>query len=137
MFKNHLIVALRTLRAHKVFSAINILGLAVSMSVCLLVLLFVFDQINYDRFHRRADDIFQVYSIFKPAHRSESRPFATAPAELEALVAGWADIEATVRMVGFFATVSYEGQKLKLSGLHVDPTFFDVFDFAFSAGITT
>lgn len=51
MFANYLKVAFRNIRKYKVFSFINVFGLAASMSVCMLIILIIADQRGYDRFH--------------------------------------------------------------------------------------
>jgi putative ABC transport system permease protein len=61
MFSNYLKIAWRNLLRNKVYSAINIGGLAVGLAVSLLILLFVIHEQNYDRFHTNADRIFRVY----------------------------------------------------------------------------
>jgi uncharacterized membrane protein len=50
MIKNYLKIALRTLWRHKAFSAINILGLAIGLATCLIILLFVAHELSYDRY---------------------------------------------------------------------------------------
>ena len=60
MFRNYLTVSLRTLLRHKIYSAINVLGLAVGMACCVLILLFVNDELSYDRHHKKADRIYRV-----------------------------------------------------------------------------
>ena len=53
MLRNYLTVALRHLLRHKLYSAINISGLAIGMACCILILLSVRHELSYDRFHRR------------------------------------------------------------------------------------
>src|SRR5688572_28033613 len=65
MFRNYLIVALRNLWKNKGFSAINIFGLAIGLATCLLIILFVLDELSYDRFHKKADRIYRVDSEIK------------------------------------------------------------------------
>lgn len=91
MLKNYLVIALRNLRKYKGFSAINILGLAVSMSVCLLIIALVRDQSRSDRFHAKADRIVRVISEKEtPYGRFE---MATSPGPLApALLAGSTDV---------------------------------------------
>ena len=60
MLKSYLLVALRNLRRYKAYSFINVSGLAVGMACCLLIFLFVRDELRYDRFHEHADDIYRV-----------------------------------------------------------------------------
>jgi putative ABC transport system permease protein len=60
MIKNFLIVALRNLRRNIAFSAINIVGLALGIATCLLILLFVGHELSYDRYNDKADRIVRV-----------------------------------------------------------------------------
>ena len=60
MFKNYLTVAFRNLKRHKLYSAINIIGLAVGMACCFLILLFVVDALSYDTQNPNADRLYRV-----------------------------------------------------------------------------
>src|ERR1700727_1966482 len=60
MFKNYLKVALRNLWKSKGFSAINIIGLAAGLGVCLLIVLYVMDELSYDRYNVNADRIYRL-----------------------------------------------------------------------------
>jgi putative ABC transport system permease protein len=60
MFKNYLKVALRNLWKSKGFSAINIIGLAAGLGVCLLIVLYVADEWSYDRYNKNADRIYRL-----------------------------------------------------------------------------
>jgi putative ABC transport system permease protein len=60
MFKNYLKVALRNLWKNKIFSAINIVGLSAGLAVCLLIVLYVVDELNYDKYNVNADRIYRV-----------------------------------------------------------------------------
>jgi ABC-type antimicrobial peptide transport system permease subunit len=60
MFKSYLKVTSRNILKHKGYSFINILGLAVGMAVCILILLWVRDELSFDRFHKNADQIYRV-----------------------------------------------------------------------------
>src|SRR5580698_605958 len=60
MIRNYIRVAFRNLWKSKGFSAINILGLAVGLATCLLILFFVMDELGYDRFNAKADRIYRV-----------------------------------------------------------------------------
>ncbi|GAB3822339.1 hypothetical protein GCM10028895_26570 [Pontibacter rugosus] len=60
MLKNYLKMAYRNLMRHKVFSLINVLGLALGMTCSILILLWVQDEVSYDRFHENIDQIYQV-----------------------------------------------------------------------------
>lgn len=61
MLRNYLKIAFRNLLRHKTFSAINILGLALGMACCLLIMLWVQDEKAVDGFHANGKQLFQVY----------------------------------------------------------------------------
>ena len=65
MLKNYFKIAFRNLWRNKGFSAINILGLALGLAVCLLITLFVIDELSYDKFNLKADRIYRVNADFK------------------------------------------------------------------------
>jgi len=60
MFKNYLKVSLRNLWRNKGFSAINIIGLALGLATCLLILFFVADELSYDKYNEKAERIYRV-----------------------------------------------------------------------------
>jgi putative ABC transport system permease protein len=60
MFKNYLKVAIRNLWKNKVFSAINIIGLSAGLGVCLLIVLYVVDELSYDKYVPNADRIYRL-----------------------------------------------------------------------------
>ncbi len=60
MFKNYLKIAFRNLWKNKGYSAINIFGLAVGLATCLLILIFVADELSYDQFNKKANRIYRV-----------------------------------------------------------------------------
>ena len=60
MLKNYLTTAVRNLFKNKVFSVINVIGLALGMACCFLIVLLLQHEFSYDRFHQKADRIFRV-----------------------------------------------------------------------------
>src|SRR4029450_481629 len=60
MFKNYLLLALRQLRKNRGYSFINIFGLATGLGVCLLIVLYVTDELSYDRYNVNADRIYRI-----------------------------------------------------------------------------
>ncbi|MGH2646811.1 MAG: hypothetical protein ACRDE8_04555, partial [Ginsengibacter sp.] len=60
MFKNYFKTALRNLSKNKFYSSINIIGLAVGLATCLLIFLYVTDELNYDKYNANADRIYRV-----------------------------------------------------------------------------
>ena len=84
MFKNYLIVAIRNIARYKVYSFINIAGLATGMACCALILLYVQHELSYDGFHSKGDRIYRVLQETRGEDGSVtlrpgiSRPFAPA-----------------------------------------------------------
>src|SRR5688500_5435823 len=78
MIFNYLKVGVRNLRKYKTFSFINIFGLSIAMSVCMLVILMLSDQSSYDRFHSKGDRIYRILS----EHPDSSTPYASTPPAL-------------------------------------------------------
>ena len=64
MIRNYLIVALRTLSRNRLTSSINIAGLALALACTILIALFVKDELSYDRYHSKADQIYRVTRNF-------------------------------------------------------------------------
>lgn len=81
MFKNYLKIALRNAWKHKAFAAINICGLAVGVAVCLLMLLYVQDELAYDRFHQKAGRIYRVNMHYSANNVSEQAATTQFPVE--------------------------------------------------------
>src|SRR5580698_10786968 len=72
MFKNYLKIAIRNLLHNKGFSAINISGLAIGMASALLILLWIQNQLTYDRWYTKTDRLYKIYSRDK----IEGKPYA-------------------------------------------------------------
>ena len=60
MFRNYMKIAFRNIKRQKVYSFINISGLAVGLACCIIILLWVQDELNYDRFYINADCLYRV-----------------------------------------------------------------------------
>lgn len=65
MLKNYLKTALRNLWKNKGFSAINIVGLATGIATCLVILLYVMDELSYDKYNLQADRIYRIDNEIK------------------------------------------------------------------------
>ena len=63
MIKNYLLTAFRNVLRYKGFSIINILGLSLSMSVCMVILVLIQDQYSYDEMHHRGNNIYRVQQV--------------------------------------------------------------------------
>lgn len=77
MFKNYLKTAFRNLLRHKTFSAINILGLTGGLTCCLLIFVFVADELSYDNFHSKKDRIYRVHYMIQNLNIASTPPVMT------------------------------------------------------------
>src|SRR4030095_8927247 len=116
MLKNYIITALRHFWKNKSFSSINIAGLALSMAVCLLLIMVIKDANEYDKFHPNSD---RVYRINTEALRKGggSEPYATSPYMVGAtLASGYTGIEAwTMFNSGLYRDVIADNRKFSLN----------------------
>ncbi|MCB0848019.1 MAG: ABC transporter permease, partial [Bacteroidetes bacterium] len=65
MFRNYITIAFRNLLRNKVNTSINLIGLALGISCCLLITLFVQDELQYDQYHEHKDVIYRVSNIMR------------------------------------------------------------------------
>src|ERR1700712_2075216 len=63
MIKNYLLLAFKNLRKQKMFSLINILGLTVGITCCLMIFLFIINELSYDSFHKNGKNIYRVMRV--------------------------------------------------------------------------
>jgi len=131
MFRNYLKIAIRNIARHKSFSFINILGLAISMSTCLLVILILADLKSYDQFHTKKD---RIYRLLSKPQGSEAN--ATTPYPLgDALVEEYHGIESMVRIRSWVGgDVRYGDNVAPLSAYYASKDFLKVFDFGLAEG---
>lgn len=142
MLKNYLTVAFRSLRRYPLLSAADVLGLAVGLAVCILILLYIYDELSYDSMHAEADRIVRVLEEREAADGARRHYAYTAGAlgpELQRTVPA---VENAARMVGASGTgrrVVERGEARFYVGDHAftEPAFFDMFDFRFVAGSPT
>ena len=134
MLKNYFTIAARTLIRNKAFTAITIVGLALSMSVCLLILAFIWDQKSYDDFHEDVDSVYRIISD-RIDQDGSIDALAASPAPLgPAIMESVPGVEVISRIGQIRTQLEYEGKALATTGLHVEPSFFDLFKFETRSG---
>lgn len=135
MVKNYIVIAFRSLLKHKFFSIINVLGLSVSMSVCLLIILMIQDQLSYDTFNPNKDDIYRVTHTRVPYEVDLG--LATVPLPLgEVIREEGKGVEEVIRFRrGLNGDVLNEGKAISLGGYFTDPAFFKAFPFEMLYGV--
>jgi len=134
MFSNYFKIALRNIRKHKAYSFINIAGLSLGISLCLLILIYVSHQLSYDSFHEKADRIVRV-----SLHDEDSKNAVTPSMVAPTLDFVTSDIEKWVRL--YEPTkyspiiISTENEKFQEeSFIYADSSFFEIFSFNMIVG---
>jgi putative ABC transport system permease protein len=136
MIKSHILLTLRNLKKQKVFSWINIFGMAVGMAGFTLFALMAGVKLRADKFHENAERIYSVVEVFQTENKEE-RHLAFAPAPMaEALRDDFPEIEDVVRLyrAGRMTLKRGEDSFFENSLLFVDPDFFLMFSFEMTAG---
>jgi putative ABC transport system permease protein len=137
MFKNYFKIVLRNMKRHKGYSFINIAGLAVGIACTILILLWVKDELSFDRFHKNANRICRiVFSTSDDGSPTNANgAFGVAPA----LKSDFPEVIETVRIrkmgQGVKRYVGYEEKKYYESRFFfAEPTVFALFDFPLVKG---
>jgi putative ABC transport system permease protein len=130
MFKNYIKTAIRHLWRHKGYSLINILGLAVGIACCLIILLYVQDELSFDKFHEKGDRIYRVALDRQYPGRSSS--YAIIPhSYAQEMKDEFPDVEEAVRLFYFQGNnVTLQVGEQIFEEPHymwADSTFFEVF----------
>lgn len=129
MLKNHLKIAWRTILRNKGLFSINILGLSIGIATCLVIALFVVDELSYDRFNQKADQIARV--ILKAKLGDEVIRESSVPAPVAAtLVREFPEVLDATRISNTYGLqkVTYEDNTVRKGKMvFVDPNFFEIF----------
>lgn len=145
MYRHYFKIAWRNLRKNRSFSIINLGGLAISLSCCILLLLYITSETSFDRHHEDADRLFLVNSeAISNNGKSQPYPKLSAPYRA-ALVDEFPEVQASTRLwVNFIdtkalLTVNNDTGEPKViyepKAYHVDPNFFELFTYKFKEQI--
>ncbi|MEZ4775366.1 MAG: ABC transporter permease [Bacteroidia bacterium] len=138
MWKNYLKTAFRNLLKQKFYAAINILGLAVGIACCLLIVLFVRDELSYDKFHEKADRIYRIGAHLTIGEMDGEVAVVSAPMA-KTMVNDFPEVENAMRFRtrGSYLIKHKESgaENVKEDGLvFSDPEIFDIFTVNFIEG---
>ena len=132
MLRNNLIVAWRNLRRYRLYTAINVGGLAAAFAVAIFVGLEVHSALTWDRFHVKGEQIYQVCET-RPVWKG--RAYTSMPGGLgPEMVATLPAVLRSVRTEDEDGLLSYGGQEIAAKGRFADPGFFELFSFPLIAG---
>ena len=136
MIRNYLTVALRNLLRQPLYSLINIVGLAIGMAACMLIVLYIQDELSYDRYHPDADRIYRIVDDIESGRQTiqtAGSPLSWAPA----LKRDYPEIEQFVRMRGTGSTWLFHREATQFYEKKViwaEDGLFDLFDIPLVAG---
>jgi putative ABC transport system permease protein len=135
MIHNYLKIALRNIKKHKGYSFINIFGFAIGITCCLLILMYVVDELSYDQFYPNADRIYRVahHGVLNDRVDHTAR---SSPPLAKVLAEEFPEVEAVIKCRNYgFPVFRYQDKIFSEERVFsVDPAFFEVFAIPFIQG---
>ncbi len=130
MLKNYLKIALRNLLRHRLFTTINVVGLALGAACCALIGLYIQNELSYDRFHRDPENVFRV--LVESTGEDGKSLNATTPRFLSAALAEtFPEIESATQFRLMNKTIDSQNKEYpEARVIFSDPAFFEVFTFS-------
>jgi len=128
MIKNYIKTAIRSLSKNKGFTAINVLGLALGLASCLLIIFYIFDELNYDKYNTKADRIYRINEDISFGGNSNS--YAVTPAPMAAALKNdFPEVEQVVRFRSRGELQVKKGNQdiQENAVVYADPAIFKVF----------
>ncbi|MFC3415378.1 ABC transporter permease [Algoriphagus hitonicola] len=135
MWKNYLKIAYRNLLKNKIYSGINVFGLSLGMAASFLILIYVLDELSYDKFHPDGEHIYRIGMQGSMNGNDFDMPFSPAPMA-QAMVDEIPEVEEATR-IGVFRTMPMRYEEKSFTEpitLVVDPNFFNFFGFKLLKG---
>jgi len=128
MLKNYLKVAWRNIIRYKGYSFINIFGLAVGIACCILIMVWVQNELSFDRFNEKADRIYRVFQRLTLNAQTRTAPVTSAPMA-PALLQSFPEVEQAARILSLGnTTVKYGDREFREQSIpYADASFFSVF----------
>lgn len=134
MLQNYLKIAFRSLINNKLYSTINIVGLAVGLAAFMLIVLFVRDQFAWESHWQDADNIYRIENTYlRPGSPERRTPNAVEPIR-DVFLDTFAEIEDITRYFDTGLAIRHEGQLVAQPALLADANFFDIFEHEFLEG---
>nr|WP_295934209.1 ABC transporter permease [uncultured Dyadobacter sp.] len=133
MFQNYLKIAIRNLTRNKIFSLINIAGLSLGLTCCMLIVLYTKDELSFDRFQKNRDQLYRI--VVKMSDENESRTIGSTNAiHGPGFKQEIPEIKEVVRAQSSSFVVKKGNEVLKEDVLFADESFFSVFSMPLLAG---
>src|SRR6188474_3581942 len=110
MLKNLIKIAFRNIVKEKIYSAINIFGLTIGITCSLFLLMYILDELSFDRYHKNAENIFRIVSDIKEPDNAFTWAVAQRPLAVE-LRDNYPEVTNAVRFIGLGRTGFKNGEK--------------------------
>jgi putative ABC transport system permease protein len=135
MLKNYFIIAINNLIKNKLYSAINIIGLAIGLAACIIIALYVRDQTSYDKQWKDSDRIYRVNYSMQPPGR-ECMKFSKIPLPAMPALKEYfkGNFEQTARALSSGVTIVIGTDRFQSTWTQADPAFIDIFQLNIIAG---
>lgn len=135
MIRNYLLIALKNFRKQKLFSLINVLGLTIGITCCLMLFLFILNEFSYDNFHKNGKNIYRIMRVGEMNGERREIPYVSA-AYAPALLNDFPDaIQSAVRVMHDNDLISYQDISFNEKNVFLtDANFFTVFSFKLIKG---
>ena len=139
MLRNYLLISFRNMRLSPLYAFINMFSLAIGLSTCLIIYLFISDELSFDSFHSKRESIYRIYTEPHYAGSSVKKVALTMGWVGPLMASDFTDISNFTRYWKMGKMVFKRGQEQFLVNdvASVDSTFLDVFDFQLVAGNRT
>ncbi|MBR9998696.1 MAG: ABC transporter permease, partial [Cyclobacteriaceae bacterium] len=135
MIRNYIKIAFRNLIQDRFYSMLNIMGLSIGIATSLLIILFISDELSYDKFHQDAGDIYRVITKGKLGDEEVRNVAVSGAPVAEAILTTIPEVKAVTRLQPEILIITHQDESLKEDRvLFADSTFFDVFSFSLLEG---
>ncbi len=143
MIKTYFKIAWKNLQKNKVFSFINIFGLSVGLACCMMITLYILNELSYDKYQKNGADIYQLATTFVQQGQEHKMPNTPAPMA-QAMQQDFPEVQQTARLMSLFSedkTLLQYNEKngvpksfYETKGYLADSTFFRMFTYKFIEG---
>jgi putative ABC transport system permease protein len=143
MIKSYLKIAWRNLMKSKIFSFINIVGLSVGLTCCMLISIYLYHEVSYDKYHKNINQLYQLATTFVKDGKEDKTPNTPAPMAA-AMKRDFPEIRETARVMALFAEdktlLQYKEDNgttksfYETKGFMADASFFNLFTYKFMEG---
>lgn len=136
MLSHHLLTSYRNLSKHKIYTAINISGLAVGLASCLLIANFLSHELSFDRFHKESQNIYRINTIFTDNSGTITKMANTPPALVPGIRGAFPEIKKSTQLRYAQRALLENGERrfYENHGFYADSLFLEIFSFPLQAG---